>query len=103
MLRKIPEEACWKEGNRRRFESFRQVDPRGGSYGSCGDPEAHTHRHEWFVVERVRYRDLTLNGLNPHTSFRWKRNEESGPTISKQHARREMFVINLVASGFWCS
>ena len=95
MLRKISEEACWEEGNGRRSEPVGQIDPRGGSYGSCRDPEAHTHRHEWFV-QRVCYRDLILNA---HTSFRWKRIEASGPATGRQHGRREMLVINPVASG----
>ena len=79
MVREISEEANWKEGDGRRSEEVRQVDARGGSDGGCRDPEARTHHYEWYI-ERLSYQDLILN---VHTSFRRKRNEASGPTISK--------------------
>ena len=49
MVRKISEEAHWKEGNGRRFEAAGQVDARRGSYGSCRDPQAYAHRDEWYA------------------------------------------------------
>ena len=90
MLRKISEEADWTEGDGRCPEAVRQADAGGGSYGGRRDPEAHTYRYERYV-ERVSYRDVIRNSP---TSFRRKRNKASGPTIGKQHRRREMFVIN---------
>jgi hypothetical protein len=35
---------------------------------------------------------------NAHALFSRKRNEPSGPTIGKQHGRREMFVVTPVVS-----
>src|SRR6266702_291787 len=101
MLRKISEEARWKEGDGRRFEAVRQVNAGGGSYGGCREPEAHAHRqqqgdccHKWYVMH-VRYSGI-LNMLNAHTLVRRKRDEASGPTIGKQHRRHKMFVIHSV-------
>jgi hypothetical protein len=44
MYSKIPQEAGWKEGHRRRVKEIRQIDARGGSDGGGTDPETRAYR-----------------------------------------------------------